>query len=73
MIVPMKELHSTMNVSHRRYNLDDCIFTKGGNHMKGKLIAMTAKMVAKVASASAGTLCLAIFHQPKVPQKLIQK
>jgi cyclic lactone autoinducer peptide len=39
--------------------------------MKGKLMALAAKAVAFVASASAGTLCVLIFHQPKVPDKLI--
>ena len=41
--------------------------------MKGKLLAFSAKLVKLVASISAGPLCVAIFHQPKVPAKLINK
>lgn len=47
--------------------------TKGEKSMKGMLLAFTTKLVAKVATISAGTLCLFIFHQPKVPQSLINK
>lgn len=41
--------------------------------MKGKLMALTASLVALVASLSVGTLCLWIFHQPKVPDKLLHR
>lgn len=41
--------------------------------MKGKIMSLFAKMVDRIASASAGTLCLVIFHQPKVPARLINK
>lgn len=41
--------------------------------MKGKFLSVMAKLVSVVASKSAGALCLYIFHQPKVPDKLLNK
>jgi cyclic lactone autoinducer peptide len=41
--------------------------------MKNRLFALSAKLVEKVASLSVGTLCLVIFHQPKVPVRLIHR
>lgn len=41
--------------------------------MKGKMLTLTTKLVTLVASISAKPLCVCLFHQPKVPQSLINK
>lgn len=41
--------------------------------MKSKLMKAAASLVSLVASVSAEPLCMFIFHQPKVPDKLANK
>jgi cyclic lactone autoinducer peptide len=41
--------------------------------MKAKLMKVAASLVSLVASLSAEPLCVFVFHQPKVPDRLINK
>jgi cyclic lactone autoinducer peptide len=41
--------------------------------MKSKLLAFVASMISSAASVSVKPLCIFFFHQPKVPDKLINK
>lgn len=41
--------------------------------MKGKILNLAAAVVSGVAVLSVKPLCMFIFHQPKVPSRLINK
>lgn len=46
---------------------------KGVKRMKSRIMKITASLVSLVASISAEPICIFIFHQPKVPDRLINR
>jgi cyclic lactone autoinducer peptide len=41
--------------------------------MKGRLLAFAASLIAKAGGISVKPMCVAWLHQPKVPDKLLNK